>query len=227
MSQNIYAAAQLALKSRSCAGNVANSSRSLGEVQDLQPGVAGAAGARQLLRERLLGQMSRRAAPAATAPDLGRAGHGERVPCTARGAASLPEDCFPKYRIQRRQNWRGWRKETKGEGGANMGRDIPFPWLGERERSSLVSAQPLLMAGAGKTPSSPFGGPAASAGAWRLCLLAISSLHCSCCSLPVSPCPPSLSPPLSPRERRSRRGRSQAPRSLRCPRAAQAPRPPL
>lgn len=98
-----------------------------------------------------------------------------------------------------------------------MGRDIPFPWLRERERSSLVSAQPLLMVGAGKTPSTAFGGLATSAGAWRLCLLLISSL-CSC----SSPCPPSLSPPLSPPERpiplRALSGASVL---------AQAPLPPL
>lgn len=88
--------------------------------------MAGAAGVRQLRREQLLGaeEPQRQQPPL---PILAELGLERAVPTTLRGTASLPED--PKYRIQRRQNRRGWRKGTKGEGGANMGRDIPFPWL--------------------------------------------------------------------------------------------------
>lgn len=93
MSQNIYTAAQLALKSRSCAGTRQTAP---GHWEKSRTSSEGWLGPLEEQQEQLLAAEEPRAVPAAAAPTLAQPG--------LQSKALLPEGLLPKYRIHSRQS---------------------------------------------------------------------------------------------------------------------------
>lgn len=161
--------------------------------------------------------------PGATAPLLAQLGlqGAVRFPCERKGL--LPQGLLPQIPHPAQAELKRMEKRNKRRGRCQYGQRYPVPLA--------VGAGAELPGG---RTASPDGGSREHTkqsfrrnGYIGSSVAALSARYLLSPLVLLSPCPPSLSPPLSPRERPIPLRRSQVPRSLRCPRAARAPLPPL